>query len=95
MSHRNSPMAQAEGPMKPLSLVVGGAELPLLRKQTADFVQGPAFAENPIGVNFDPDYLLERLRDGADLRELVKQGAGTRAGTTVRANKRAVTWKTL
>jgi len=37
MSRRNSPMASAEGPMKPLSLVVGGAELPLLRKQTADF----------------------------------------------------------
>ncbi|HLI98179.1 MAG TPA: alpha/beta hydrolase [Bradyrhizobium sp.] len=37
MSHRNSPMAQAGGPMKPLSLVVGTAELPLLRKQTADF----------------------------------------------------------
>jgi arylformamidase len=37
MSHRNSPMAQAEGAMKPLSLVAGGAELPLLRKQTADF----------------------------------------------------------
>lgn len=37
MSRRNSPMAQASGPMKPLSLVVGGAELPLLRKQTADF----------------------------------------------------------
>jgi arylformamidase len=36
-SRRNSPMAQANGPMKPLSLVVGGAELPLLRKQTADF----------------------------------------------------------
>jgi arylformamidase len=37
MSRRNSPMALAEGPTKPLSLVVGGAELPLLRKQTADF----------------------------------------------------------
>jgi arylformamidase len=37
MSHRNSPMMQAAGPMKPLALVVGGAELPLLRKQTADF----------------------------------------------------------
>jgi arylformamidase len=36
-SHRNSPMMQAGGPMKPLSLVVGGAELPLLRRQTADF----------------------------------------------------------
>jgi arylformamidase len=36
-SHRNSPMMLTGGPMKPLSLVVGGAELPLLRKQTADF----------------------------------------------------------
>jgi len=34
---RNSPMMQAGGPLKPLSLVVGSAELPLLRKQTADF----------------------------------------------------------
>jgi arylformamidase len=37
MSRRNSPMMQAGGPMKPLSLVAGSAELPLLRKQTADF----------------------------------------------------------
>ena len=36
-SHRNSPMMMAGGPLKPLSLVVGSAELPLLRKQTADF----------------------------------------------------------
>ena len=37
MSRRNSPVMQAGGAMKPLSLAVGGAELPLLRKQTADF----------------------------------------------------------
>jgi arylformamidase len=37
MSYRNSPMMQAGGVLKPLSLVVGSAELPLLRKQTADF----------------------------------------------------------
>jgi arylformamidase len=37
MSHRNSPMTQPGGVMKPLSLVAGSAELPLLRKQTADF----------------------------------------------------------
>lgn len=36
-SQRNSPMMQQGGSPKPLSLVVGGAELPLLRKQTADF----------------------------------------------------------
>ena len=37
MSRRNSPVMQAGGPIKPLSLVVGSAELPLLRKETADF----------------------------------------------------------
>ena len=36
-SRRNSPMESAGGPDKPLSLVVGSAELPLLREQTADF----------------------------------------------------------
>jgi arylformamidase len=37
MSRRNSPLAQQGGLDKPLSLVVGGAELPMLRQQTADF----------------------------------------------------------
>lgn len=37
MSRRNSPMMMAGGPAKPLSLVVGRGELPLLRKQIADF----------------------------------------------------------
>ena len=36
-SRRNSPMAQAGGASKPLSLVAGDAELPLLRQQSADF----------------------------------------------------------
>jgi acetyl esterase/lipase len=37
MSRRNSPMMMAGGALKPLSMVVGSAELPLLREQTADF----------------------------------------------------------
>ncbi|QWG21976.1 alpha/beta hydrolase [Bradyrhizobium sediminis] len=37
MSRRNSPVMQTGGAMKPLSLVVGDAELPLLRQQTSDF----------------------------------------------------------
>jgi arylformamidase len=37
MAHRNSPMVQPGGAPKPLSLVAGSGELPLLRKQTADF----------------------------------------------------------
>jgi catechol 2,3-dioxygenase-like lactoylglutathione lyase family enzyme len=60
--------------------------------QTAEYFHSSAFAENPIGVNFDPDYLLERLRSGADPTELLQQGAGTRPGTKA---KRALTWKTL
>jgi arylformamidase len=36
-SRRNSPVMQAGGVLKPLALVVGSAELPLLRKQTAGF----------------------------------------------------------
>jgi arylformamidase len=35
-SHRNSPILEAGGP-KPLALTAGGGELPLLRRQTADF----------------------------------------------------------
>ena len=38
MSHRNSPIRQTESAIKPMALTVGAAELPLLRKQTADFV---------------------------------------------------------
>jgi catechol 2,3-dioxygenase-like lactoylglutathione lyase family enzyme len=64
-------------------------------KATADYFHSRAFAENPIGVTFDPDYLLERLRGGAEPTTLLHQGAGTRPGTTARVNKRAVTWKTL
>jgi arylformamidase len=37
MSRRNSPVMQDGGAPKPLSVVVGSAELPLLRRQTADF----------------------------------------------------------
>lgn len=36
-SRRNSPVKQPRGAAKPLSLVVGSAELPLLRQQTANF----------------------------------------------------------
>lgn len=61
-------------------------------KETADYFLSGAFAENPIGVNFDPDYLLERLRNGDDPAELCRQGSGTRPGAKVR---RALTWKTL
>jgi len=62
---------------------------------TADYLNSPQFAENPIGVNIDPDYLLERLRAGVEEPALLRPGAGTRPGTKPRSNKRAITWKTL
>lgn len=37
MSRRNSPVVQPGGANKPLAVVAGSAELPLLRKQSADF----------------------------------------------------------
>jgi catechol 2,3-dioxygenase-like lactoylglutathione lyase family enzyme len=63
--------------------------------ETANYFHSSAFADNPIGVSFDPGYLFEQLRDGADPTELLRQGAGTRPGTKPRANKRAITWKAL
>lgn len=36
---------------------------------------GNRFAENLIGVNFDPERLLERFRSGDPVSELVRQGS--------------------
>jgi arylformamidase len=54
-SRKNSPIMMAGGPMKPLSLVVGGAELPLLRKQTADFAGHRARYGLPVTYEELPD----------------------------------------
>ena len=55
ISRRNSPMMQEGGPLKPLSLVVGSAELPLLRKQTADFAGHRARFGLPVTYEEIPD----------------------------------------
>ena len=55
ISRRNSPMMMAGGPLKPLSLVVGSAELPLLRKQTADFAGHRAKHGLPVTYEEIPD----------------------------------------
>ena len=62
---------------------------------TAEYFTSPDFAENPIGTDIDPDYLLEQLRAGVDREQLLRRGAGTRPGTRPRSNKRGITWKTL
>ena len=40
-----------------------------------DSIRGKAFAENPIGVNFDPEKLIERFESGDPLEELVQLGS--------------------
>jgi len=37
------------------------------------FMTGPYFAKNPIGVDFDPDVLIERYRRGDSMEELIQQ----------------------
>jgi acetyl esterase/lipase len=48
MAQRNSPLLQPGGVDKPLSMVVGGAELPLLRAQTAGFAAHRALQGLPV-----------------------------------------------
>lgn len=37
------------------------------------FIEGEAFAENPIGVDFDPEEFVKRVRNGDDESELKKR----------------------
>ena len=48
----------------------------------ADFFASDAFRSNPMGVQFDPDRLVERYRAGDPEEELRKQGAALRAPGT-------------
>jgi arylformamidase len=54
MSYRNSPLLQHSGSATPLALVVGGAELPQLRKQTADFAAFRASHALPVAYEEIP-----------------------------------------
>ena len=44
------------------------------------FLRGPYFAKNPIGVDFDPEVLIERYRRGDAMEELIRQGAAPPRG---------------
>ena len=63
--------------------------------ETKRFLTGPIFEENPIGVNFDPEYLLERLNSGVPEKTLLSQNAGVRPGTKQPGNMKAINWRTL
>ena len=43
--------------------------------EAVGYFSSPAFAANPIGVDYDPDALLEKLKAGESITELLKQGA--------------------
>ncbi len=44
-------------------------------EETTAYLHSEAFAANPIGVEFDPDRLLERFRGGEPVEELTRRGA--------------------
>ncbi|MFI2343436.1 VOC family protein [Nocardia gamkensis] len=64
-------------------------------QETAGFLSTQDFADNPIGVNIDPGYLLEQLRGGVRESELLHRGAGTRPGTRQKANRETINFRTL
>jgi catechol 2,3-dioxygenase-like lactoylglutathione lyase family enzyme len=45
-------------------------------REGQDWMQSPAFARNPVGVEFDPDEMVKRFRSGVPWKELVVRGAG-------------------
>ncbi len=40
------------------------------------FLQSPAFRDNPIGINYDPEELLEKYQSGVPVEELVVRPQG-------------------
>ena len=77
-SRRNSPMRLEGGAMKPLSLVAGSAELPLLRKQTADFAGHRARYGLPVTYEEIPGadhftIMEEMLKPAGRITTLIRQ----------------------
>lgn len=64
-------------------------------RELLDWLSGGEFADNPIGVEFDPDVLERRLRGGASVTELVTRGSAPPDGRPARAGLRTIRWKTL
>jgi catechol-2,3-dioxygenase len=64
-------------------------------EETSEFFASLTFANNPIGVNVDADYLLEQLRAGVPVSTLRRPEAGRRPGTPAVANFKTINWRTL
>lgn len=63
--------------------------------QLQEFAVGLDFHRNPIGVNFDPDLLREKLQAGVPESELRKRGSATPPGKKPVGGIRAINWRTL
>jgi catechol 2,3-dioxygenase-like lactoylglutathione lyase family enzyme len=59
------------------------------------FALGLDFHRNPIGVNFDPDLLWEKLEAGVPESELRQRGSATPPGRKQVGGFRAINWRTL
>lgn len=64
-------------------------------EKTAEYFKSQEFSRNPIGTNFDPEYMLARVRRGDDPAELTKPGAGNPPGSKLVENMKTINWTTL
>lgn len=64
-------------------------------QETAEFFSSAEFADNPIGTNVDPEYLLTQLRAGVPASVLRTREGCRPVGQPVVANMKTINWKTL
>jgi len=57
--------------------------------QANEFMLGEAFTKNPIGVDYDPDELLEKLRNGTDVATLLQYHEGPVSTPQQSANRQS------
>ncbi len=64
-------------------------------EEVGNWFETGVFEKNPIGVNYDPDYLLKKLEAGVPEKELMKQEAGVRPGQKKISGFKAINWRTI
>ena len=64
-------------------------------EELAAWMDSGDFDKNPIGVEFDPDVLEQRMAEGIPVSDLVKRGSAPPVGRKAREGMRNITWKTL
>jgi catechol 2,3-dioxygenase-like lactoylglutathione lyase family enzyme len=64
-------------------------------RELLDWLDGGEFAENPIGIEFDPDVLERLAAAGTPVAHLIKRGSAPPDDRPARAGLRTLRWKTL